>query len=255
MRTGNAAYIFLGLILGLITGFFLSNGVYRSEIEKRKMNAWLPFPATAASSLSNEVQVNSQTSEASLSPDELRNAIASADSDSQNLQKQRSLGLALYQYAVLEQNVELLVDVVRLLERAEKAASPQDKELLVTLGDAFFVLGQETDSQKIKQARAVYQKALKGGSKDADLHTKIGLTYFYAQPSEPLQAIKAYTQALEGNANHEKALENLILAQLELQKAEEAAANLKKLRQLNPQNTALSDLETQLAQQKIAAQK
>ena len=61
---------------------------------------------------------NSNSSGNELSNDEIDAKIAEADKDPNNLQYQKNLGTALYQYATMKQDAELLQKSIRLLERA-----------------------------------------------------------------------------------------------------------------------------------------
>lgn len=250
MKSGSIGYLLVGVISGLILGFILANGFSRAESENRRLanTAVKSAPAT-----SPQIQTSDNTDRReTLSPDELRQAIAKADAEPQNLELQRNLGLALYRYAGMEQNSALLVDAVRLLERAAPKVSAADNEFFGTLGNAQFIMARRGEPQRMVQARAAYQQMLKSDPKNVDVLVDIGLTYFFDTPAQPQQALQFYSQALAVNSTHEGALENSIIAFIKLDKGSEAAAALEKLKAANPNNAALSDLQIQVAQLEIA---
>lgn len=249
MKNGSVWYAFIGIIVGLTLGFVIANGFSRAELENRRLSA----QAGQAPPVSPQAQASpEQNGSERLSVEELRQAVSRADANPNDVKLQRDLGIALYRYAGLEQNASLLVDSIRLLERAEAKAKADDTELLATLGNAQFILARQSEPARIIKARTAYQKALKANPKNADLIVDLGLTYFFAEPSEPQQALKAYLQALEANPSHERALESVVNAYLKVGNSREAAVYLDKLKAVNPNNFALSDLQVQLAQSEIA---
>ena len=250
MKNGSVWYAFIGIIIGLTLGFVIANGFSRAELENRRLSA----QARQAPPVSPQTQASpEQNGGERLSVEELRQAVSKADADPTNSKLQRDLGIALYRYAGLEQNASLLIDAVRLLERAETAsAGGGDAELLATLGNAQFILARQSEPARMVKARAAYQKALKANPKNADLIVDLGLTYFFAEPSEPEQALKAYLQALEVNLSHERALESVVNAYLKIGDSKEASVYLDKLKTVNPNNLSLPDLQVQLAQSEVS---
>jgi tetratricopeptide (TPR) repeat protein len=251
MRSGNFGYWLAGILLGLVAGFTLANSFYRAQLQAVNLNVEQAVPNLVQPK--GEVgTANSNPDQLNLSDEELHQAIARADNNPEDLQLQRKLGLSLYRYAVLEQQSGILPDVIRILKRAEQDSLQKDSELFVTLGDALLVLGREGESQKIIEARSFYQKALQVEPKNADFFVGLGLTYLLAEPSNPSQALIQFQQALQLNSRHERALGNVVAAYLALKKDKEAADNLERLRQLNPQSTVLKDLQIQISQRQIS---
>src|SRR4029079_7426476 len=108
------------VILSFVGGFFLANSMNRKELESLRAE--------------NERRKASPESAADGSPDlsndEIRAKIAEADRNPSNLAFQKNLGLALYRYATLKKDADLLAESARLLERAA-ALDPKDFEVLV----------------------------------------------------------------------------------------------------------------------------
>ena len=258
MRKFDLWYLLIGTTIGLIAGFWAANAFYRSQAGQiPTAQTVAPINANQAVTTAAAQPQSSQTTAAveKLSDDELRRAIAKVEQNPNDLKQHRDLGLNLYRYAALEQKVELLPDVIRLLERAQTAPEFADQTLLTTLGDAYFNLAREKDSAQMPKARAAYQKALKIKPNDADLLTDIGLTFYFARPSDTAAALDYFEQSLKINPRHERALENLITLQINAAKIAQAQENLIKLKQINRQNVLIADLETQLAQKSLESGK
>jgi tetratricopeptide (TPR) repeat protein len=267
MRGAGLRTLSCGLIIGISLGFVLANTFYRANgAEKGSLSLLTQVQTGTSAPLINSSQQTIEPAKSAnqtnrneniLSADELHHAIVKADADKGNLPLQRNLGIALFRYAALEQKTDLLPHAVRLLKRADQESFLKDKELHEVLGDALFVLAQQGEPQKMSLAREAYRKALRIDPKNPDLIVNIGLTYFLEQPSNPSAAILLYNQALslhptlEGN---EKALENLTIALLSLGQTVKAAQTLKELQLVNPQNKAISDLQTQITQRQLTKQ-
>ena len=78
-----------------------------------------------------------------LSKEEIRKKIVDAEENQNNFTFQKELGLALYRYAIMKRDQELVSEVVKLLERANKL-NPKDYDVLVSLGNAHFDIGRQT---------------------------------------------------------------------------------------------------------------
>ena len=184
---------------------------------------------------------------AELTDDEIRQKIIEADQNPTNFDFQKNLALGLYGYAGMKQDAKYLPDAARLLRRALES-KPQDYETIVALGNIHLDLGQiNKDQSAIEQSREFYRTALTIKKDDADVQNDLGLTYFFAVPPDAERAIAEYEKALQVNPKHEKALENLIRAFLSLEKTKEAGDYLNRLRETNPRNQSLPDLEAQVA--------
>jgi tetratricopeptide (TPR) repeat protein len=221
-------------ILGsFVGGFLLANALNRSELDQmRAENARLK---------------NSSADQLELTDDEIRQKIAEADQNPTNFDFQKNLALGLYRYAGLKQDAKYLPDVTRLLLRALES-KPRDYETIVALGNAHLDLGQiNKDQAAIEQSREFYRRALAIKKDDADVQNDLGLTYFFSVPPDAEKAIAEYEKALQMNPKHEKAMENLVRALLSAGKTKEAGDYLKRLRETNPKNQSLPDLEAQVA--------
>lgn len=229
----------IAVIISFIGGFLLANSLNRRELDAlRAENA----------QLKNVKNPNPQSAELSLADEEIQKKIAEADRNPADFEFQKNLAIGLYRYAGMKQEARFLPEVARLLKRAHET-NQQDYETIVALGNVYLDLGQiNKDSAAIEQSREFYRKALSLKKTDADVQNDLGLTYFFSAPPEFEKAIAEYEKALQMNPKHEKALENLIRANLRLGKTQEAEGFLNKLKQINPTGEALPELEAQIAQ-------
>ncbi len=203
----------------------------------------------------NQTATNQTDDELSLTDDEIRAKITDADRNPNNLAFQKNLGMALYNYASMKQNAELLQEVLRLLTRVYDA-NPNDYETVVALGNVNFDIGYfKKDNEHLKKSRAFYQKALEQKPKDADVQTDLGLTYFLSNPPETDAAIADFQESLLANPKHEKTLQVLIQALISVNKRDEAEKYIARLKEINPNNQIFTTLGTPSAQGESNLQK
>ena len=193
---------------------------------------------------------NSQDGPQRLSEQELREAIQKTDAHADDIDLQKRFGVALYAYVNQTRDPRFLPDAVRFLKRAAEA-NPNDRSILVSLGNALFDLGQMGETARFAEARGYYQKALEIDANDVNVRTDLGLTYYFAEPSDPQSAIREYRKSLEINPRHESTLQNLATALIKTGNRKEAEKTIETLRGVNPKNAALADLEALLAQSNI----
>jgi tetratricopeptide (TPR) repeat protein len=189
-------------------------------------------------------------SEKTLSNDEIRVKIAEADKNPDNIEFQKNLGFALYSYANTKQNAELLPDVLRLLRRVY-AKDEQNVEVVRTLGNVLFDIGQsKSDNANLTESREFYQKALILKPKDVEIQTDLATTYLLETPPNTGKAMLELQKSLQINAKDEKTWQAVTQANLMQNKLKEAEESLAKLKEINPRNIAINDLQTQISQLK-----
>lgn len=236
----------IGILAGFIGGFLFANSQNKQQIEE--LQSKLTTSKNTPSQQDETVNTSNQQNSLKLSKEEIQGAIAKADGKPSDVELQRKLGMYLYQYAMMERDTSYLPDIERLLKRtAEK--TPKDYELIVTLGNVIFDMG-EGDSKKYSEAREWYQKALAIKIDDPDVYADLGRTFYYSKPSEPEKAIAEYRKALAINPKHELTLQSLSEALIAVKKYDEAQKRIEELKTVNPSNQALTSLEAQLSQAK-----
>ena len=229
----------MAVIISFFGGFLLANALNRNELNTIRAEI---------ERLKNSIPQDK--SEVSLSDEEIRQKIAEADKNPENFNFQKNLGLALYRYATMKQDAQLLAEIARLLTRANQQDA-KDYEVLITLGNCYFDIGYiKKDNENLTKAREFYQKALSQKPNDVDVRTDLGLTYFLVNPPETDKALAEFQKSLQTNPKHEKTLQVTAQALLSQKKVAEAANYLTRLREVNPENQFLPELESQLSQQK-----
>lgn len=230
----------VAVIVSFVGGFLLANALNRNELNiLRADNERLTIAQ-------NESKQN-QTGLA-LSDEEVREKIAEADRNPNNFAFQKNLGLALYRYAAMKQDTDLLAEVGRLLKRANEI-NKQDYEVIVALGNVYFDIGYfKKDNIRFQTAREFYTSALQQKPDDVDVRTDLGLTYFLTNPPENEKAIGEFQKSLQTNPKHEKTLQVMTQTLLSQNNAAEAEKYLIKLKEVNAENQYLAELESRLSQ-------
>lgn len=259
-----------GLLVGFIAGFVLANNINKQEDEKlRGELARLRAGATqtdsgGGNSSPSRAQGQSGAQGASgnggggplppLTGEQLKSAVSKADASPTDAETQKKAGRLLYYYALQTRDASLLPDAARILKRAH-GLDAKDYETAVLAGNAYFINGRNggDDPAQLADAGKLYEAALALKADDADVHTSLGLTYFYGKPPDARRAVREYRQALKLEPQHETALQSLALALIDTGDLKEAETRLGELEKANPSNPELTNLRTQLEQKKNAA--
>lgn len=220
-------------------GFLLANALNRTELtEVRSENERLKTIAASA---------DQTGSPSELTPDEIRARIAEADGNPGNFQFQKNLGLALYRYAAMKKDTDLLAEAARLLGRASDLKK-DDRAVTIGLGNAYFDIGYfKKDNSSFERSREFYLKALETKPVDVETRTDLGLTYFLQEPPDDDRAMTEFQKALADDPKHEKTLQFTIQALLRQKKVEEAGSYLARLREVNPANETLGALAAEVS--------
>lgn len=246
MLKSNLLYLAAGLLVGLLCGFSLANMVGRSRMERAQTPGGTARQ-DAGKSAGQAASAPANQPTPAITEEQIREAIAKTDSRPDDINLQQNFGRALYHYANQTQDPRYLPDVIRLLKRAQ-AANPKDRELTIDLANAYFDVGQTSDARSFDDARTYYLKALEMKPDDVNVRTDLGLTYYYARPSDPQRAIAEYRKSLRLAPRDERALESLATALISAGQREEAGRRIEELQGINPNNPSLSNLRAQLAQ-------
>ncbi|MDX6270631.1 MAG: hypothetical protein QOD28_1854 [Acidobacteriota bacterium] len=257
MNTHKILYALAGLVAGCVIGFFFASSVDRKELEQLRgevarargsgsNNAGQATGASPNAAAANDPAASMPTDE------EMRELISKADANQQDAEYQRKVGQGIYMYALSTGKATLLPEAVRLLKRAHEA-DPKNYDTTVLVGNSLFALGQASDASKYGEARVYYNKALASKPEDTNVHTLLGMTYYFGQPSDPERAIREYRKSLAAEPRHEMALQSLSSALIATGALDEAQQRIEQLQAVNASNAALSNLRAQLAQAKNAA--
>lgn len=231
----------LAIILSFVGGFFLANSLNKNELEKLRIeNNRLQ---------SGQTNTPQDREDLSVSDEDIRQRIAEADQNPGNLQIQKDVGIALYQYAAAKKNTKLMSETARLLLRAYEK-NPADTDVIVTLGHLYYDIGYfEKDNKSFAKAREFYQKILAKMPDNIDVRTDYGLTYFLQNPPEYDKAVAEFQRSLETNPKHTKTLQFLIQTLIKQEKTREAETYLARLKEVDPNTPSLSEIQKQIAEE------
>ncbi len=226
-------------LIGVVGGFLLANTLNRGELSTlRTENERLKTQTGSGGSSLNEGEINA--------------TIAKADQNVADLTLQRNVGVAIYRYAAMKQDVTLLQQSVRILTRAFDL-KPDDYDVILTLGNAYFDIGYfSKDNDALAKAREFYSKALVVKADDVNVRTDVGLTYFLETPPDYARSITEFRRSLDKDPKHEKTLQFMIQALAKQNNFAEASKYLEQLRAVNPQNGSLRELAAMLIDQQPA---
>ncbi len=223
-------------LVGVVGGFLLANTLNRGELSTLR-------------SENERLKAQNGSEGSSLNDSEINATIAKADQNVSDLTIQRNVGVAIYRYAAMKQDVALLQQSVRILTRAFDL-EPDDYDVMLTLGNAHFDIGYfSKDNNALAKSREFYSKALAVKADDVNVRTDVGLTYFLETPPDYARSITEFRRSLDKDPKHEKTLQFMIQAMAKQSNYAEASKYLEQLRAVNPQNKALQELTAMLSDQ------
>ena len=226
-------------VIGFIGGFIFTNALNRREMTTRMP----PVEQQAAPPLANTNSAAANT----LTPEEIKARIETADQNPGDFNFQKSLGLSLYRYASLKQDPSLLPDAIRIMQRALDLDSA-DRDLQIGLGNAHFDVGYfNKDNASFERARVYYDNALARVPSDTDVRTDVALTYFLQTPPDLESAVKEFEKGLGFNPKHERSLQFLVQTHVKRNDAAKANEALERLKAANSANPAIGELTSMIA--------
>lgn len=238
MHKNTILLVIIAAFAGFVGGFWLANSINRSAI-----NTTVPQKAAAPSN-SNSQQAKQ---EPDLTEDEIKAKIAEADKNAGNFTFQKDLGTALYRYGVMKQDVNLLTESARILDRANSLNS-KDFDVLVALGNAYFDIGfAKKNAGQYQKARETYTSALELEPGDADVMTDLGLTYFLQEPPAYEKAAAQLQKVSDANPKHTRSMQFLVRVLVKQNKLPDAEKMLAKLRSVDPNYDAIPDLTSEIS--------
>ncbi len=227
MNKDNLLFGIIGILLGLIIGFFFANSVIQRGLPARGVSssqAELPADHPA-------IPMNGAADKGGMQPS-VKAAIERADKEPDNLDAQM-------QVAQMYSQIQQFDQAILYLTRANKI-QPDNYEVIVALGNSNF------DSQNYDAAEKWYSAALAKKPDDVDVLTDHGLTYMFRAQPDYDRAISEFQKAMQIDPKHEQTLQDLVVAYTEKHDAKQAQAMLDKLVEVNPQNAAIPELRKKI---------
>jgi tetratricopeptide (TPR) repeat protein len=236
MTKDNILFGVVGLLAGLIIGFFVTNSLNKQQgigaVSATSGTAAQPgnlppgHPDVPAGS-------NAQAGQRSMAgAPEVQAAIEKAKAEPDNFDAQVKAAELYYQ-------IQRFDGAIEFLTRANKL-KPDDYDTIVHLGDATY------DSNKFDEAEKWYSAALAKKPDDPDVRTDHGLTFMMRDPANYDRAIQEFKRALDYDPNHTQTLQNLTVAYTKKGDAANAAATLAKLEAADKSNPAIAKLSSDI---------
>lgn len=227
MSKENLLFGVLGLMIGLIVGFMFANSVNRDAIPTASS-----IPGANSMSGANQALPpnhppigNSAGQPGAQSVPEVSAAIEKARTEPQNYEAQMTAADLFYQ-------IQRFDEAAKFYETAAKL-KPAEAEPLIKAGNSYY------DGGKFEDAEKWYREALKKAPNDKDLRNDLALTFLSREPADPDKAIAEFNIILSADPKYEKALQNIAFAYKEKGDQENLANTVERLRQVNPENSAL----------------
>jgi tetratricopeptide (TPR) repeat protein len=235
MTKDNILFGIVGLLAGLIIGFFVTNSLNKQQ-GFGAVSAQSPATQTGTLPPGHPDVPPGSTApggqQAGPSSAEVQAAIDKAKSEPDNFEAQ-------VKAAALYNQIERFGGAIEFLTRANKL-KPDDYETVVHLGDVNY------DAEKFDEAEKWYAQALSKKPDDVNVRTDYGLTFMLREPVNYDRAIQEFKRSLEYDPNHEKTLQNLTVAYTKKGDAANASATLAKLEAADKSNPAISSLRTDI---------
>jgi tetratricopeptide (TPR) repeat protein len=223
MNKDNVLVGIIGLLLGLIIGFFFAN-----SINQRGLGGRGPAGTTAGLPADHPaLDASGATDQPGMQP-AVKAVLDKARNEPNNLQAQMEAAQMYVQVQQFDQALELLM-------RANQI-QPENYQVIVALGNTNF------DSQNYEAAEKWYSAALAKKPDDVNVLTDRGLTFMFRSQPDYDRAISEFRKALQYQPKHEQTLQNIVVALTEKKDAKEAQAMLDKLVEASPQNPAIPEL-------------
>jgi len=235
MNKDSILYGIIGLLIGIMIGFFATNSINRSALVNAPttVSGGAGAGGTGAALPPGHPPLDSAGSGSA-------EATAAATAASEKARKEPSNFDAQMQAASLNYQSRSYQQALEFYNRAYQL-KPNDFEALTGLGNANY------DLDRYAEAEGWYQQALQLKPDAVDVRSDLGSTYLLREPRDLDKAIAAYRGALSYNPRHEKTLQNLTVALLEKGDKTAAREMLKRLEEINPSNQALPELRSKAA--------
>lgn len=214
MTKDNILFGVIGVLLGLIVGFMFANAVNKSAVTNSGVVATQPGGDPNQAHLANMPEV--------------QQAIERAKNEPENFDAQLMAAEFHYRIQRFDSAIELLLIANKL--------KPEDRPVMVHLGNAYF------DSNKFEDAEKWYTSALVKKAEDPNVRTDLGLTFMFRANPDYDRAIKEFMQSLSVDPNHKPTLQNLTVAYTKKGDGENAKSTLAKLESIDSANPNLQRL-------------
>lgn len=225
MQKNSFLFGIVGLIAGLVIGFFAAN-----SINKNAATNTVSQTQTNAPAMNPQVQnivVKEQPNSGGALPD-VTAAIEKAQNEPNNFDAQMAAGDLYLQIKGFDK-------ALAFYEAANKI-KPEDYDLIVKIGNTYF------DARQFEKAEKWYEQALAKKPEDSNVRTDLGITFVERAAPDLDRAVKEFQTSLQTNPKHEPTLYNLGVAYIKKGNKEEAGKILAQLETINSNSSLVGRL-------------
>ncbi|MEP7039926.1 MAG: tetratricopeptide repeat protein [Acidobacteriota bacterium] len=229
----NISFGIIGLVVGLVIGFFVANKINRQEIAQQNV-------PTAAM---NAPFLNQQTQAVSVKPNEqsggmlpeVAETLDAAKNEPGNFDAQMKAG-------DMYTKIQKFDTALEFYEKANQI-KPDNYEAIVKIGNTYF------DAKQFEKAEKWYEQALAKKPDDVNVQTDLGITFVERENPDLDRAVKEFQTSLQTNPKHEPTLYNLAVAFYKEGNVTEAQKILAQLESINPNSQLAVRLKQVVSEQ------
>lgn len=239
MKKENVLFGVIGLLVGLVVGFTVTNSINRSTYSQMATQS-LPNANVAAAPQVSSQAVKDQLQTGGAAMPQIQQTLDRAKNNPSDFEAQIAAGDMYYRIQRFDEAADFFEKAVQI--------KPDDYNSIVKAGNARFDAGAiameqgGNGTENFIKAEKLYEKALAKKSDDVNVRTDLGLTYFYRQPKDIERALKEFQTSLAADPNHEMTLQVTARALAEKGDAAALRETLTKLEKVNPNNPVIKQL-------------
>jgi len=227
----NITFGIVGLIVGLVVGFFAANSINRNSAQTASQT--LTDAPLQNQQVPNILVKDQPATSGAMLPD-VSAVIDKANNEPTNFDAQIKAG-------DLYQQIKGFDKAAAFYQRAQQM-KPDDYELIVKLGNIYF------DARQFETAAKWYEQALAKKPDDTNVRTDLGITFVERDVPDFDRAVNEFQTSLKTNPKHEPTLYNLGAAYFKKGELEEANKILAQLEAVNPQSQLIGRLRGIISQ-------
>jgi tetratricopeptide (TPR) repeat protein len=236
MNKENILFGVVGLLLGVIVGFWFANSVNQNARMATAVGSTVAQTSGNLPPGHPDIPAGGDTTSASqggMVP-AVQATVEKAKAEPDNFDAQMKAAEVYYQ-------IQRYDGAIEFLNRANQL-KPGDYGVIVQLGNVNF------DADKYPEAEKWYTAALSKKQDDVNVRTDLGLTFVFREPPDYDRAIQEFKRSLEYDPNHVQTLQNLTVAYTKKGDTANAKATLDKLPAVDPSNTSIAKLREDIDQ-------
>lgn len=230
MNKENTLFGIVGLLLGLIIGFFFANSINQGAVAVSTIGNGAAQQTAGALPAGHPAVQNASGNNGPVP--EVQAAIENAKQNPKDFEAQLKAAELYYQIQRYDGAIEYL----------QKAHDLQPDNLAVVseLGNVNF------DADKYEEAEKWYSQSLAAKPDNLDVRTDMGLTFVFRDKPNYDRAIQEFKRVLDSDPNHVQALQNLTVAYTKKSDKANAKATLDRLEAVDPSNKAITQLRADI---------